>query len=67
MKYNSDKKNLKKKFSYVTPDTFKKTGLSDIFGKFKTGKSAQESKDQIREELWGIPRKKRENEIQKRR
>ncbi len=30
------------------------TDSSDIFGKFKTGQSAQKSKDDIRKELWGI-------------
>ncbi len=30
------------------------TNSGDIFGKFKTGQSAQKSKNEIRKELWGI-------------
>ena len=32
----------------------KLSDFSDVFGKFKTGKSAQKIKDVIRKELWGI-------------
>ena len=31
-----------------------KSPLAELFGKFKTGKPAQQQKDEIRKELWGI-------------